>query len=653
MEYKVKLSQTFLPYLLVLLVIIGVTVYLDQLSGTYSAEKEVIAIAAPGQSGQIALWQPELDETLPQAADGLSEIFFEKGLQAYKEGEWEQARKYWHRLVEQHPEATEAWEMLGRGYIKSQRYRAALHAFQQSLTLDSTYGPALRNIGSAYAGLQQYHQAEAAYRFAALQSPENPLPYLNLGIILNQQQRWTAAINELQKASEQVEEGLKAKSKYYEGFAYLQLQDTLTAIRHFQEAKALQPSYVRPQIQEILLSSASAKEKEEALLELGNKQAGETEALVYYHLANLYQGQNNPEAAGKFLVEALRTRPEDLELEISLGKHYLQQNQLTQAEMLFKRMLSLDSLLSQPYYYLAQLEGQKNNQQAAVGMFEKAISLAEGNFPEAYLGKGIAEEAMNNTESAILSYQEALNKWPDYPEAYYHMGQAYLKSNQLQQAVHAYQQSLAVQPNFAEAWYGLGLAHNLAGQKDSARLSLQRALVYAPEFVNARMALGMLQSEKGNHQAAVAHYSNVLEQYSNYLPALIGLGNAYEKTNQQKAALQVFETVLALKPGNIEAKEKLAYLYAIQRKTEKAEKLYEELVAAIPYSHKLRFNLALQYELQAEYDDAIIQLQKALELEPDYLKASKKLEDIQARVNKAPVIASGVNPQDKAAPQTL
>lgn len=639
MEYKIKISQTFLPYLLVLLLIIGVTVYLDQLSGSYSTETEVIAITDPNQSEQVALWQTELDDNLPQVPKGLSGDLFQSALEAHEQGHWEEARHYWYQLVEQHPQATQAWEMLGRSYIRSERYREALQAFQQSLAIDSTYAPALLNIGTAYAGLQQYHQAEAAFRNTAAQFPEGNLPFLNLGMVLNQQQRWNDALNELRKAEALAEEKLKAKTSYYKGVAFLQLQDTVNALRQFKEAQSLRPGYVRPQIQEILLSSNSLKQQKEALLELGKEKAAEAEALVYYHLAGLFRQHNKPERVTEYLSLALRARPEDVELKISLGKHYLELNQLPQAEMLFKQLLNLDSLLPQPYYYLAQLETQKNNQREAIGWYEKAIASAEGSFPEAFLGKGISEEIMNNTQGAIDSYQKALATWPDYPEAYYHMAQAYLESDQLQQAINAFQQSLAVRLTFAKAWSGLGIAYNRSKQADSARLSLQNALKLDPELLNARMALGLLQSQEGNYKAAIAHFTQLLEQHPNYLPALQSLGEAYEKTGQQGAALQTYEKVVALNPKNIEAKETLAYFYAIQKETKKAEKLYEELVEALPYNHRLRFNLALQYERLAKYKAAVVQLQKALELEPDYERASERLEAILDHLNNAPPLA--------------
>lgn len=631
MEYKVKLSQTFLPYLLVLIVIVGVTVYLDQLSETYSSEAEVIVVTGQEQSEQIALWQPELDETLPQETADFAGTLLQDGLQAYKQGNWQQARGYWSKLVERQPQAYQVWELLGRSFIKSHRYREALAAFQQSLAIDSTYGTALLNIGYAYAGLQQYHQAEAAYHKAAAKSQNSPLVYLNLGIVLSQQQRWGAALSELQKASALTAGSIKAKSSYYVGFAHLQLRDTLTALHHFQEAEALRPEYVRPQIQKILLSSASVEKKKEALLELGQEKVVKAEALVYYHLAELYQQHNNPAAAGEFLLKAMQSSPEDMELKIQMGKLYLQHNQLTQAEMLFKQVLNLDSLLPQPHYYLARLAAQKNDQRGAIIFYERAIASANNNFPEAYLGKGIAEESMNDTESAIRSYQQALTIWPDYPEAYYHMGKAHLNNDQLQQAVSAYKQALAVRPTFANAWYGLGLAYVRTNHTDSARLSLQSALAHDSELLNARMALGMLYSQEGNYKTAIAQYIHLLEQHPTYLPALLNLGEAYEQTGQKVAALETFERVVVLNPQSVEAKKKLAYLYATEKKTKKAVALYEELVKVIPYDHKLRFNLALQYEQQEKYKPAIVQLQKALELEPGYQRAARKLDDILER----------------------
>jgi Flp pilus assembly protein TadD len=100
----------------------------------------------------------------------------------------------------------ESWYYLGRTKYNENRFEEAVNAFQKVLDLSPKNVKAEDNLGLSYAGLGRKQEAEQAYRTAIrCQSQlleEDPGPYLDLGILLIDQDRPQDAIPYLKRASE-------------------------------------------------------------------------------------------------------------------------------------------------------------------------------------------------------------------------------------------------------------------------------------------------------------------------------------------------------------------------------------------------------------------------------------------------------------------
>jgi len=100
----------------------------------------------------------------------------------------------------------ESWYYLGRTKYNENRFSEAVNAFQQALKLSPKNIKAEDNLGLAYDGLGHMQEAEQAYRNAirwqSQMLQEDPGPYLDLGILLIDQNRPQEAIPYLQQASQ-------------------------------------------------------------------------------------------------------------------------------------------------------------------------------------------------------------------------------------------------------------------------------------------------------------------------------------------------------------------------------------------------------------------------------------------------------------------
>ena len=114
------------------------------------------------------------------------------------------ADKWLSKSVQMDSHNWESWYYLGRTKYNENRFEEAVNAFQQSLKLAPKNVKAEDNLGLSYDGLGRKQEAEQAYRDAIRWQSElleqDPGPYLDLGILLGEQNRAQDAIPYLQQA---------------------------------------------------------------------------------------------------------------------------------------------------------------------------------------------------------------------------------------------------------------------------------------------------------------------------------------------------------------------------------------------------------------------------------------------------------------------
>ncbi len=76
----------------------------------------------------------------------------------------------------------------------------ARRAYHQALELDTALADAHVNLGRLYCQAKEPVRAEAHYRAAAQHAPEDPIPYFNLGVLLDDLRRYDEAIDAYRQA---------------------------------------------------------------------------------------------------------------------------------------------------------------------------------------------------------------------------------------------------------------------------------------------------------------------------------------------------------------------------------------------------------------------------------------------------------------------
>ncbi len=343
----------------------------------------------------------------------------------------------------------------------------------------------------------------------------------------------------------------------------------------------------------------------------------------------------------------------------------------------FERSLKLQGKDADTSYALGVAYFRLKEYEHALRNLEQAVE--SGRVPDAdwHYQKALALTELGREAEALISYQEALKRKPDFSavlenlaliyhrqnkddetiavlsrlikiepmnfNANYMLGIHYYRKKMYTEMVAAYNRAVAVKPDLADAHYNLGMAYYYQTRYELAVEELKKTVELNPKDVDAYNLLGQAQT------AAVESY---LHQGGTYL--------AQENYSDASAVLQ---KVFAVDPGNIKAKElleeaerrvreeyaahmRLGDKFANENKLEDAYNEYELATRLKPTSPEAlegrrkasqqmgqllnqRMQKAKLAEQQRDFREAYAQYESALELRPDYALAKKALVDLK------------------------
>jgi Flp pilus assembly protein TadD len=119
-------------------------------------------------------------------------------------GDFVDADKWFSEVTAESPNDAEAWYLLGRTKYNENHFDEAIASFEHVLALRPKDVQAEDNLGLSQQGLGHMEQAKAAFHTAIDwqgDTPADPQPYLNLGILLTDQGDLPGAIQQLTKAA--------------------------------------------------------------------------------------------------------------------------------------------------------------------------------------------------------------------------------------------------------------------------------------------------------------------------------------------------------------------------------------------------------------------------------------------------------------------
>jgi len=211
--------------------------------------------------------------------------------------------------------------------------------------------------------------------------------------------------------------------------------------------------------------------------------------------------------------------PHNAEAQYELGNTLASLGQKREAELCYRRAVSLKPDLVEAHNNLGSLLESLGRPEDAERSYREALALRP-DLAQLHNNLGIALVSLGRLDDAERCYREALAREPRYPEAHNNLGNVLGFLGRPDEADSSYREALVLKPDFPEAYYHLGLTLVSRGRLEEAEQTFRQAIVHNPGYAEAHCDLGNVTGSLGRPEEAERHYRQALALRPDYAEAL-------------------------------------------------------------------------------------------------------------------------------------
>jgi len=449
-----------------------------------------------------------------------------------------------------------ALEQLSRLLIEQDRVQEAI-----ALLADAAHAsgsPDLNDLlGDAYSRIKDYAKAEAAYREAVEEEPDDPGHRHGLGDALLAQDNYEPALEQFEKLS-QLEPGSAEN--------YLRISQIERRLGQLDQAESnlLRAKQLAPGSLEILYSEALLYQDQgrygDAIKVLSDavtgirSQAGEAGnpgalAILYEQLGHAYLAQHDYPTAIETYQEMEKLGGEyQPRAEMLLIDAYRQSRDIDRAIAEARKAHEANPKDAEVTIALAMLYGEKSDTAAASSLLRGLLNGGKSD-GEIYVNLAQAQERGRKyaeAEQSALKAEQLARDNSAKAAAWFMLGAIYEREKKFDQAEQQFRKILEMNPNNAAVlnYYGYMLADR-GVRVDEAAAMIQRALKQEPQNGAYLDSLGWAYF-KQNKLAEAEDFLRRAVDREGQDPTILGhLGDVYLKLGQTERAAETYERALA------------------------------------------------------------------------------------------------------------
>jgi predicted O-linked N-acetylglucosamine transferase (SPINDLY family) len=309
---------------------------------------------------------------------------------------------------------------------------------------------------------------------------------------------------------------------------------------------------------------------------------------------------------------------------LNLAVQHHQQNQLAQAESLYRQILAQDRHHADALHLLGVLFSQRGEFKEGVRFIKKAIK-KNNRSATFYSNLGAALLQLKKYKEVIPACRQAIALNPNHAETYNNLGLAFKELSQLKEAMANYQKALTINPNFADVYSNLGELFREQGQLDGAIANYQRALTINPQLAKTYHNLGMALKDQNKLNEASASYQQALALDPNYAKAYFNLGCVRIVQRELEKAVDCFLQAIALKADYVEAYTYLTSILFELGRLDETIAYCQKVLTLEPKCVDAYVTLGGTFFLLGQFEQVIRHYKKALEIQPNNPQAHSGL----------------------------
>jgi tetratricopeptide (TPR) repeat protein len=273
--------------------------------------------------------------------------------------------------------------------------------------------------------------------------------------------------------------------------------------------------------------------------------------------------------------------------------YFYKEGEFEQANSDIQRALVVDSTVAEYHYFQGEVYYANQQYKEAFSSYQKAVEY-DNEHEEAILKLSQIELVLQNYDLAIEMVNKALKINPMNASAYYLKGFIYLDARDTTTAISSFQTAIEVDPDHYDSYVILGKIYSVL-DPDFSETYYTQAIDLQPQSIEALYNMGVLLQGQERYAESYPIYDRIIEIDS----------TAYFAYYNKGYVLLVSDS---------------SYTKAIEE--------FESSLRFYPYYHQAYCNIGLCYENLGEYDEAVKNYKKALEINPQFEPAARGLSRI-------------------------
>jgi tetratricopeptide (TPR) repeat protein len=230
---------------------------------------------------------------------------------------------------------------------------------------------------------------------------------------------------------------------------------------------------------------------------------------------------------------------------------------------------------------------------------------------------GCSDEPKISTSSpeALKSYTEARSL---YEKFYY------------REAEEACNKAIAADSLFAMAWVQRALISSQSSDEREAKEAIARAMRLSSNASRSEQMIVRMWYHRINYATveAAAVADSIIERYPTVREAYLLRGQLYELSKNSESAIRMYQRAILLDSSYAPCVMSLGYAYSNLGDFTKASNFMERYIRLLPNDADPRASYADVLLRAGQYDLALEQYRKSLELKPDYWYSIQKIGDV-------------------------
>ncbi|MEG4322807.1 MULTISPECIES: tetratricopeptide repeat protein [unclassified Microcoleus] len=316
-------------------------------------------------------------------------------------------------------------------YLEQGKLADAVAACEQALKHQPDFAPAYKTLGNISEVQGNLAKAKHWYTKALELQPNFAEVYTKLATLYAQEKNWDMAL------------------VCYQQSTSTPLKNTVSNHNNIPGVLAFNPEDIEVYIQGA--ESFYAQRKfEQAATACQRVIQVKPDARVYKIWGNARQAQGKVEEAKNCYAKAIELEPDFAEAYTNLGTLYAQEQQWQSAIAFYQKAIALQPNLASTYRNLARVWAQMGQLSEADGCWFKAYSLEPAKAtPEEHIQLGDNFLRQNQVTQAIRCYCHAIELNPNFNQAYQQLGNALKAQRKLQEEVANYRKNSENQANLS------------------------------------------------------------------------------------------------------------------------------------------------------------------------------------------------------------